>query len=86
MSWLPMMAPSSTTHLPPDLFLLVRLWPVLAEMVQPVRSLPSKIGTNPVSSNFSGLGRSARDGRGRNDNTSMTPMPVRIMAEPPRID
>src|SRR5262245_58271217 len=59
-SWLPTMAPSSTTHLPPDLFLLVRLCPVWALTCQPVRSLPLKMVVKPASSNFSGLGGSAR--------------------------
>src|SRR4051794_12120561 len=52
-SWLPTRTPSSTTHLPPDVFLLTRLWPVLAETFQPVRSLPLKMGTNPSSLGFS---------------------------------
>ena len=50
MSWLPMMAPSSTTHLPPVLFLLAPLWPVLALTCQPLSVLPSKMDTKPLSS------------------------------------
>src|SRR5947207_1267944 len=46
-SWLPTMAPFSTTHLPPDLFLLARLCPVSAPIVQPASVLPSKIATAP---------------------------------------
>src|SRR5262245_23651281 len=53
------MAPSSTTHLPPVWFLLALLWPVLVLMCQPVSVLPSKMLTKPLSSNFSGCGRSS---------------------------
>src|SRR5262245_23610453 len=47
------MAPSLTSHLPPDLLLLVRLSPVLALTFQPASVLPSKTGTKPSSFGFS---------------------------------
>src|SRR5262245_40483455 len=59
-SWLPTIAPSSATHLPPLLFLLAPLCPVFADTFHPVKSLPLKIFSNPASSNFSGFGGSAR--------------------------
>src|SRR5579864_27908 len=43
------MAPSSTTHLPPVLCLLLALCPVLALTCQPVSVLPSKMETKPSS-------------------------------------
>ena len=42
-------AASHIMILPPDLFLLARLCPVLALTCQPVSDLPSKIDTKPVS-------------------------------------
>ena len=48
-------APSLTPHLPPLWFLLLRLCPVFADTFQPVRSLPLKMETKPVSSNSSGF-------------------------------
>src|SRR5262245_33549909 len=60
-SWVPKMAfsLSSTYHLPPDLFLLVRLWPVSALTFQPSSDLPSKIETKPSSLSL-GLSLSSR--------------------------
>src|SRR5262245_61960208 len=60
-SWLPTMhfSLASTTHLPPVLFLLLRLWPVWALTFQPLSVLPSKIDTKPLSLSSS---LSARDG------------------------
>src|SRR6476620_7326275 len=64
-SWLPTRAPSSTTHLPPDVFLLVRLCPVLADTFQPVRSLPLKIGVKPSSDGLSSAGNGGAGSRRR---------------------
>src|SRR5262245_53331408 len=50
-SWLPTMhfSLASTTHLPPVLFLLVRLCPVLGLTCQPVSVVASTIDTKPLS-------------------------------------
>src|SRR5262249_47873309 len=56
--WLPTMAALCTAQGPPDLFLLARLWPLLALTCQPLSVLPSKIDTQPLSLS-SGLSLSA---------------------------
>src|SRR4051794_38925617 len=68
-SWLPVIAPSSTTHFPPDLCLLAALWPDFALTLQPLSVLPSKRLTNPFSSDDAGLSLSAWAG-GRSASTA----------------
>jgi hypothetical protein len=60
-SWLPTMAPSSTTHRPPERCLLVALWPLLALTCQPRSVLPSKIDSKPSSSVFAFLSSAPAD-------------------------
>ena len=65
MSWLPTIAPSSTTQRPPDLLPLAPLWPVLALTCQPSSVWPSKMRSKPASSALGGRCLAGQTGPGK---------------------
>src|SRR6202034_2997111 len=72
-SWVPRRAPSSANHLPPVLFPLALLWPVLALTCQPFSVLPSKMATKPSSTGLSFLSAA-------NEHTANVAVDIRMSA------